>query len=332
MRRLEFFLIVGLLAGGATEAQADSATCMRLQQQYFAVDMQTMQDSFEIDRARAAYDNVREQARAAGCIGGFLFFKPKQSRQCPRIMARLRQVQADYARLGGGFNLLNFGRSDAEVARDRIRGALFAYGCDVPMSGGFRTVCVRSCDGYYFPINFAIDRNSFKRDAAICRGIYPDGKAELFVYQNPGQEADQMTSLDGEPYASKPYAFSYRSSYDPACASELSSGLAALAKAVNERHNSTGLLLPLPRPRPGRSVDPETLADEEGGLDLRAPATESKIEVSGLDAKTVRTVGPAYYYAAPMKIDSLGRKPAKPIGLPFIDSADAAEKPAVPEP
>jgi hypothetical protein len=228
--------------------------------------------------------------------------------------------------------LHNFRRTDAEVERDLIRGALFAYGCDVPMSGGFRTVCVRSCDGYYFPINFAIDRNSFKRDAAICRGIYPDGKAELFVYQNPGQEADQMTSLDGEPYASKPYAFSYRSSYDPACASELSSGLAALAKAVNDRHDSSASLVPVPRLRPGRSVDPETLADAEGGLDLGAAATESRIEVSGLDAKTVRTVGPAYYYATPIKIDSLGRKPAKPTGLPFVDRAEAAEKPAVPEP
>ena len=36
-------------------------------------------------------------------------------------------------------------------------------------SGKYRTLCVRMCDGYYWPVSYSIARSGFYRDANICR-------------------------------------------------------------------------------------------------------------------------------------------------------------------
>ena len=331
-RLLSLFLGILTLAAAITDASADSPFCARLQAQYSALSP-TTQDSYQTDRVRAAYENVRNQARAAGCLGIFSVFT--KSRQCPAILARLRQVQADYARVGGNLGFLGFGQSGADFERQRLRDMLQSYGCSIPLSGGFRTVCVRACDGYYFPMSFSTNRGRFDTDRAICQAIYPQGEAELYVYQNPGEEAENMVSVDGEPYASKPFAFAYRANYSPACAAQLSSGLAALAKAsrVTRKRPLVAGLLPPPRLRPLRGEDPETIADAEGGLDLDAGPLAGAKEVADLKPNSVRTVGPSYYYATPIHLDTLGKKPAKPALFSIISPAEAAEKPApAPEP
>lgn len=82
--------------------------------------------------------------------------------------------------------------------------------------GSYRTVCVRLCDGYFFPISFATTSEHFARDEAACRSSCRTG-ARLFVYPNPGGEPEQMVSLDGRPYSALPAAFLFRTKYDAAC-------------------------------------------------------------------------------------------------------------------
>src|SRR6266540_3435428 len=36
-----------------------------------------------------------------------------------------------------------------------------------PYARTYRTLCVRTCDGYYFPISYATNRSHFKTDAAV---------------------------------------------------------------------------------------------------------------------------------------------------------------------
>ena len=52
-------------------------------------------------------------------------------------------------------------------------------------AGTYRTLCVRLCDGYYFPISFSATRDRFARDAKTCETSC-GGQARLFVYRNPG--------------------------------------------------------------------------------------------------------------------------------------------------
>src|SRR5262249_17962512 len=122
-----------------------------------------------------------------------------------------------------------FGRRQASFRRNELRDQLLAYGCSIPqtLSSSYRTLCVRTCDGYYFPISFATTRNRFKIDAAACQSLYPPGEAALFVPPTTGEDASNAVSLTGEPYAEQSFAFLYRDTYDHACATLFRSGSAA---------------------------------------------------------------------------------------------------------
>ncbi|WP_439543584.1 DUF2865 domain-containing protein [Hyphomicrobium sp.] len=84
------------------------------------------------------------------------------------------------------------------------------------LNGGYRTLCVRLCDGYYFPISAAAQPAEFARDEETCQAAC-GSPAMLFVYKNGEGAPETMTSLDGKPYASLATAFKHRVSYDAAC-------------------------------------------------------------------------------------------------------------------
>ena len=81
--------------------------------------------------------------------------------------------------------------------------------------GGYRTMCVRLCDGFYFPMNFSTTRSKFSNDAERCERACPRGR--LFVYRNPGQLVDDMVDLDGRPYRNLPNAFLHRTTHVADC-------------------------------------------------------------------------------------------------------------------
>jgi hypothetical protein len=84
-------------------------------------------------------------------------------------------------------------------------------------SGTYRTVCVRSCDGFYFPISFATVPARFGDDDKTCKALCPAADASLFTYRNPGEDMNSAVSLNGKPYSSIPNAFAYRQKFNPTC-------------------------------------------------------------------------------------------------------------------
>jgi hypothetical protein len=84
------------------------------------------------------------------------------------------------------------------------------------LNGGYRTLCVRLCDGFYFPISAAAQPGEFPRDEETCQAAC-GSPAMLFVYKNGDGSPETMTSLDGKPYASLATAFKHRVSYDASC-------------------------------------------------------------------------------------------------------------------
>lgn len=80
----------------------------------------------------------------------------------------------------------------------------------------FRTVCVRLCDGFYWPVSFATTSDNLKRDSKACEASC-SSPAALFFYPNPGGEHEEMVNLKGEPYAHLSSAFLYRTTYDTSC-------------------------------------------------------------------------------------------------------------------
>jgi hypothetical protein len=81
----------------------------------------------------------------------------------------------------------------------------------------YRTLCVRLCDGYYFPVSFSTLPNHFQRDAEQCQSQCA-APAELFYHQNPGGAVEQMVSVATQaPYTSLKAAWRYRKEYVQGC-------------------------------------------------------------------------------------------------------------------
>jgi hypothetical protein len=85
-------------------------------------------------------------------------------------------------------------------------------------SGTYRTVCVRTCDGFYFPISFATIPSRFGDDERTCKSLCPASDANLFSYRNPGEDMNAAVSISGQSYSSSPNAFKYRTEFNPSCA------------------------------------------------------------------------------------------------------------------
>lgn len=88
---------------------------------------------------------------------------------------------------------------------------------DLPKSSTYRTVCVRSCDGFYFPISYATIPAKFASDDALCQRLCPATEAQLYTYRNPGEDIQQATSVTGKPYMSLPTALLYRKQLVTTC-------------------------------------------------------------------------------------------------------------------
>lgn len=97
----------------------------------------------------------------------------------------------------------------------------------------YRTLCVRTCDGYYFPVSFSTLPSRFSSDNAQCQKQCA-APAELFVYRNPGEAPEQMVSSDGvRPYNDLPNAWRYRKEYVKGCSCKIEEYDPAEIEAAN---------------------------------------------------------------------------------------------------
>jgi hypothetical protein len=289
------------------------------------------QKRYELDQAVA-------QARAGACMGGFFSMFSRPAPNCPALMQRVGRLQAELSTIGAQRQQNAYDPGSVARERSRLLRALGNGNCGPQYAqyarGGFgeqqflapvevgtyRTLCVRTCDGFYFPISYATVRSAFQSDAQICQQMCPAAQVELYVHSNPGQESEQAVSLSGQPYTSLPTAFRYRTEFDPSCSCRTSQQTAATtnyfpsvdAALATLRGARGGLsdaavqptIVPVPTPRPTMSEDPETLANLAGGL-VPQPTAPLPAEAAVADlapdagGRHVRVVGPAYYYTLP---------------------------------
>lgn len=101
-------------------------------------------------------------------------------------------------------------KSRASLARSRKR-------MSIPAGGTYRTLCVRTCDGYFFPVSFSTGRDQLANDAARCSEICPAAETELFVHRNPGGLQEDMVSLSGVAYSTLDNAYRFKTEYVSGC-------------------------------------------------------------------------------------------------------------------
>lgn len=314
----------------ATPAVAQQA-CLQLESQLAAIDRGGAQQQYnqlnaQYQQQRAAYDATYRQADQAGCIVLFRRFAPPQ---CTAILNNLDQRQAGVRQLEQALAAANPGQVTA--LRDNLLRSLAANNCGpqyaafgVQQQGGglldrlfgantvpyptgivpnvetFRTVCVRSCDGGFFPISFATTQAQFAADEAVCQQQCPG--AQLYMYRNPGGDMTTATNLAGDRYATSPNAFLFQTAFNPACGCRPANGTTTAAvtpyvPTAEEQLAALRSVVPVPLRRPEPSEDPETLANRAGGLTPGIGATPAEATVAGVTEGGLRLIGPAYYYA-----------------------------------
>lgn len=351
-------LLLVFLLPDAALAQAGTRACRQLEAQLAALSGggggaagQTRRYDSAIERQRVQMDKARAQARQAGC--GFAF-TGRQAEFCGKINATLARMdknlsdlQRKRAQLGGG---------DRRRERARIMASLDVNGCRAPkradrepaasqagrsahmsiggLSGQFRTLCVRTCDGYYFPISWSVSSGAFERDARACQAMCPGTQVELHHHRVSGEDSEDMVSAaSGLPYREMENAFLYRR---PGASIPAGCGCGAAAQGVTGGFQTIGgdyaanepagladdtagaePAMPLPSLRPDAAEDPETLATREGGLDaeglkrLAMPRPMVTVGTAGDDGeRPVRVVGPVFLPDPEAAIDLQAQAPA----------------------
>jgi hypothetical protein len=200
-------------------------------------------------------DHATQQAKRMGCdSSGFFSLFSGRSAQCGPVNNQIQQMRGNLDQITTSLERLRtggIGGADRENQRRSVLLALAqnncgpqyanavqqsgpgsflsslfgnnnpgAPGADLgPPSGTYRTVCVRSCDGAYFPVSFATVPARFPDDEKTCKALCPATEATLFSYRNPGEDMNQAVSLNGQPYTELPNAFRYRKEFAGAACS-----------------------------------------------------------------------------------------------------------------
>ena len=147
---------------------------------------------------------------------------PDRSRARPsRARVRTPAAPPQSAPLGGLFGRLFGGvRPSSRSPRDsyyrRGRNWSYFFSPGPRASATYRTLCVRLCDGYYWPISYATVRGRFATDAQRCESSC-NVPAKLYVHRNPGGRVESMIDEEGNPYSALPNAFRYREEYVGDC-------------------------------------------------------------------------------------------------------------------
>ncbi|MEZ5788258.1 MAG: DUF2865 domain-containing protein [Xanthobacteraceae bacterium] len=198
----------------------------------------------QLNQQQADLDRLVAHSRRLGCEGGFFSLFTQQPAQCRPVGARIQELrgainrtQMEIQRLQGG-NLEsqrqaviaalaqnNCGQQYQAAANQQrgFFGGLFGgFNPVLPapdgyLSSTYRTLCVRTCDGFYFPISFQTTPAHFAEDEQTCQRLCPATEVQLYSHRNPGEEIRQAVSTSGRLYRDLPTAFKYRTSLDATC-------------------------------------------------------------------------------------------------------------------
>jgi hypothetical protein len=297
-------------------------------------------------KQQSELDRVTSQAKRMGCdSSGFFSLFSGQSAQCgpvnnqiQQMRANLEQITTSLERLRGGF-----GGAERDSQRRSVLAALAQNNCGPqyanaargpgsflenlfgnnnnnnnpmtpgvdlgPQSGTYRTVCVRTCDGFYFPISFATVPARFPDDERTCKNLCPAAEASLFSYRNPGEDMNQAVSINGQPYSSSPNAFRYRQEFNPSCA----------CKAAGQTWSDAL-----------KTIDDKASAEQQGDIIVTEESAKkmSRVPAKGTAAKKgtapagTTATAPAAPEASPPAANSTAaapdNKPIRSVGPTFI--------------
>ncbi len=298
-------------------AQAQAIDCNRLAAQIAAASPRAGggggQYAAAAGKQRAELARMQGYANSLGCDRPDFFLFGNRSPQCGGINAQISRMQAN---LQGLTQAAAYGGDGARAALQQrfdtyCRGAggygtatnffdqLFG-GARRPVEetpqimvppeeeqqagsgarGGSQALCVRSCDGGYFPMSVAASRRDLGDLQELCSALCPGTEAKLFT-RVPGREIGTAVSADGNAYADLPNALKFEKTFDKSCTCKPADKSWVQALADAERllgENRRGDIVVTPE----RAEELSRLAGPAGGRE----------RPSRKDAKTAKAGGP----------------------------------------
>jgi Protein of unknown function (DUF2865) len=301
------------------------------------------------NRQQAELDRITLQAKRMGCdSSGFFSLFNGQNAQCGPVNNQIQQMRANLDQITTNLERLRsggLGGSERENQRRSVLMALAQNNCGQqyanalqqqqqspgnflnnlfgnnsnpvgappadlgPQSGTYRTVCVRTCDGGYFPISFATVPARFADDEKSCKALCPATEANLYAYRNPGEDMNQAVSISGQPYTSSPNAFRFRQEFNPSCACKAAGQTWSDAlKAVDDKaaaeqqgdiivteEGSKKMSRPQAKsaPVPAKKGSVATTGSDPATMPA-PPSTPAAAPDAPSDNKTIRSVGPTF--------------------------------------
>ena len=244
-------LVVALFAFGPC-AFAQSPSCASLQSQWAALNRKDADRAGAIANA-ARRQNAELQrnfayARQIGCENRrFLIFGSDPPPQCGPLMARISRMQTDLVNLQAQMDRLGAGAA-FDRDRDQLQLAMRQYCGDEARAGGVfiqpgdpnatqivvpegpegfgaaepgqgggsgKPVCVRLCDGYFFPLASLGNRGSVDT-GQMCQAQCPGAETEAFT-MGAGEDIEHATGEGGKSYMELENALRYQKATVPDC-------------------------------------------------------------------------------------------------------------------
>ncbi len=205
-------------------------------------------------KLRSDLDQLGAYAHSIGCDNQqFLFFGQAPPPQCGGIKARMAGMRAQYEALrarasgdsgqrralsarynaacaqpaprekslfetlfgGGGGGGSNEAQPNAGDAPPPPPSAAAAPE-DTRRGGGSQALCVRTCDGGFFPLNFSARSASSEELLDLCKALCPNAEVQLFT-KNPARDVSTAVSPEGAAYSDLPNALKYTKALVPNC-------------------------------------------------------------------------------------------------------------------
>ena len=247
-------LILSISLFGAGAASAQDIDCGRLRAQIAQADRGGGRSGGAGRRQAVELARAEGAAQQLGCSGGgFASLFGGGDPRCAGIMQRIQQLQAYVAQTQGGggggradlvarFNAYCRGGQPQQAQQPQQRGffeSLFGGPQEEPRPaplpdmaprdggqgqdddgesharGGSQAVCVRTCDGGFFPLGVSARRagDDLKE---MCQALCPGTETAVYT-RNPNSEIDTSVALDGKPYADLPNAMKFSKAFVPEC-------------------------------------------------------------------------------------------------------------------
>lgn len=309
---------------------------------------QTRRIEDTLNRQQGDLDRVQAQWQRFGCQPRTLFsIFADQPAQCGPLGNQINQIRAAIDRTTADLERTRRGAED-DMQRQAVIGALAQNNCgpqyrvaapprpkgiletlfgggdnpDGPLppgaidpgqiaGGGYRTLCVRTCDGYYFPISYSTSQSRFADDEQTCQKLCPAAEAVLYTHRNPGEDVPQAVNSSGRLYKDLANAFRYRRELVASCSCKQPGQ--TWAEALGTTRDSTiergdvvvteerSKAMSQPRGDSGRnSVSrQDSRKPSTGNMPLPAPADAAPdpaatAAAAGAGKRPVRIVGPTF--------------------------------------